>query len=402
MTRGGGFTLIELLVVIAIIAILAAILFPVFSKAREKARQTTCTSNQKQLATATMMYVQENEETMPETDFWSTVDGASGKILICPTAGKKIANAYAYNANIAGLGLGELDDPTEVALTADSEAANNLMSSPSDVTFRHVDKAIISYVDGHVTLTKDAMSVVLLRDSTLLNGMSSNGTNVNQDGTAEFGFIKGYNSADNTVAESAMTAHTTFAWLSASKEIKFSYNHGPQAIYTLPATKFVNDEGVAPTEWWGLSMDLKFESNHASQAIVAYVDIIDGDPGLLLGRLYIQLWNWSSANNYIAILVGGNHSSQNPAAKTVLFKAKEYSGMPPKEYFEPGTKLIAGPKKLTFVLDKNGIGSISYGGYTASAQIPGADLAKSPKVRFAHSGAPNGSVYMSNLSFGAK
>ena len=54
-----GFTLIELLVVIAIIAILAAILFPVFARAREKARQASCQSNLKQLATAMMMYCQD-------------------------------------------------------------------------------------------------------------------------------------------------------------------------------------------------------------------------------------------------------------------------------------------------------------------------------------------------------
>ena len=60
-----GFTLIELLVVIAIIAILAAILFPVFSRAREKARQTSCLSNQKQLGLAVMMYVQDNDEVYP-------------------------------------------------------------------------------------------------------------------------------------------------------------------------------------------------------------------------------------------------------------------------------------------------------------------------------------------------
>ena len=57
-----GFTLIELLVVIAIIAILAAILFPVFARAREKARQASCSSNLKQLATAWLMYAQDYDE----------------------------------------------------------------------------------------------------------------------------------------------------------------------------------------------------------------------------------------------------------------------------------------------------------------------------------------------------
>lgn len=59
-----GFTLIELLVVIAIIAILAAILFPVFARAREKARQTSCLNNAKQMATAVQMYVQDYDETV--------------------------------------------------------------------------------------------------------------------------------------------------------------------------------------------------------------------------------------------------------------------------------------------------------------------------------------------------
>jgi len=60
-----GFTLIELLVVIAIIAILAAILFPVFARAREKARQASCQSNEKQLALSMIMYIQDYDELLP-------------------------------------------------------------------------------------------------------------------------------------------------------------------------------------------------------------------------------------------------------------------------------------------------------------------------------------------------
>jgi len=65
MQRKQGFTLIELLVVIAIIAILAAILFPVFAQAREKARQASCESNLKQIGLAFKMYVQDYDEKWP-------------------------------------------------------------------------------------------------------------------------------------------------------------------------------------------------------------------------------------------------------------------------------------------------------------------------------------------------
>jgi prepilin-type N-terminal cleavage/methylation domain-containing protein len=65
--RRYGFTLIELLVVIAIIAILAAILFPVFAQARESARKSSCLSNARQIGLAAMMYAQDWDEILPET-----------------------------------------------------------------------------------------------------------------------------------------------------------------------------------------------------------------------------------------------------------------------------------------------------------------------------------------------
>lgn len=107
-----GFTLIELLVVIAIIAILASILFPVFAKAREKARQAACESNEKQLGLAFIQYTQDYDEYFPPG---SNTNGAgwagqlyqyvkSTGVFACPddstpsVAGGS-AVSYAYNAN---------------------------------------------------------------------------------------------------------------------------------------------------------------------------------------------------------------------------------------------------------------------------------------------------------------
>jgi prepilin-type N-terminal cleavage/methylation domain-containing protein len=162
-----GFTLIELLVVIAIIAILAAILFPVFGKAREKARQTRCLSNQKQIALAIQMWTQENEEKFPTADdkLWSTLNIAA-KALQCASAPPQTANAYCYNDFLSGKAIAEFNNPLIVPLTADGAHAatpsstpptyDNIMYGAADVAYRHDNKTslIFSALDGHVETTK--------------------------------------------------------------------------------------------------------------------------------------------------------------------------------------------------------------------------------------------------------
>ena len=82
-----GFTLIELLVVIAIIAILAAILFPVFAQAREAARTVSCLSNNKQIGTAQVMYVQDYDETIvPWRNCPTSNNGQAAGLQTCTTA----------------------------------------------------------------------------------------------------------------------------------------------------------------------------------------------------------------------------------------------------------------------------------------------------------------------------
>ncbi len=94
-----GFTLIELLVVIAIIAILAAILFPVFARARDRARQTACLSNMRQIGTAMMMYAQDYDERLPP--YWVVhFPGGSGQPRGFAFAHYDLVHPYIMNEQV--------------------------------------------------------------------------------------------------------------------------------------------------------------------------------------------------------------------------------------------------------------------------------------------------------------
>ncbi len=139
--RMRGFTLIELLVVIAIIAILAAILFPVFARAREKARQTTCLNNVKSIVLAALMYVQDYDETLPLCSYGGTTSYSwtvatepymkNWQILCCPSRGAYtterhvLGNAttllgayphYGLNSSIDGVKLAQIGRVAETVL----------------------------------------------------------------------------------------------------------------------------------------------------------------------------------------------------------------------------------------------------------------------------------------------
>ncbi|MHB9134220.1 MAG: type II secretion system protein [Armatimonadota bacterium] len=171
VTRYHGFTLIELLVVIAIIAILAAILFPVFAKAREKARQTTCLNNQRQIGTAMQMFIQDHEEKFPDAKTWnqdlSGPYGVTGEVWDCPTithSGSEGEPDYFFvgGSFLSNMALGDVKNPADTPMIIDEaepgttyppyvndKGTNDLMQVVAQVDPRHSTGANITYVDGH-------------------------------------------------------------------------------------------------------------------------------------------------------------------------------------------------------------------------------------------------------------
>ena len=187
-----GFTLIELLVVIAIIAILAAILFPVFAKAREKARQASCQSNEKQIALSILMYCQDYDGRFspqwikPEAKYYCWPDilepyMKNSQVLRCPSNQNvkggvgTIQTNYGINnphvtVNAGGntLPLDSHSHPAEVLLLADSyttgtQVCPNVfcpleapawLGSTYSLGMMHNEGTNCAFIDGHVKWMK--------------------------------------------------------------------------------------------------------------------------------------------------------------------------------------------------------------------------------------------------------
>lgn len=154
-THRAGYTLIEILVTIGIILVLTALIFPVFFQAREKGRQSTCLSNQRQIAMNILMDIKGTDDSLPAADMvWKSED-LSAKILICPSK-PDLPNGYAYNVLLSGAALGSITSPSTTILTGDASSAaagnGNIAAEPADYDHRHQGKFIVSFVDMHAKL----------------------------------------------------------------------------------------------------------------------------------------------------------------------------------------------------------------------------------------------------------
>lgn len=203
MKNRSGFTLIELLVVIAIIAILAAILFPVFAKAREKARQISCASNEKQLGLAFTQYSQDFDEQYPcplsgmsagALRGW-TGEGWAGelypyikskKVFICPDDPNLNSYvSYAYNTAFV---ISSADVPQTVTLAQLNSPAKTVMLVECSNTYYRCDVSQVNEQNDPITNGTNTSGWNCNLTTGYLGADTNEYMTSNQWGTAQIGY----------------------------------------------------------------------------------------------------------------------------------------------------------------------------------------------------------------------
>ena len=283
-----GFTLIELLVVIAIIALLAAMLFPVFARAREKARQTTCMNNQRQIATAILIYAQDNDEMLPgPATVWQSIN-VPNAILRCPTTKNTVKNGYCYNGVLSpdngqtGISLGNNTLTTAIILTMDGLSTSvDYYASPKypnvaywtcDYDYRHDNNVIASYTDGHVVLTNNLVGGFPAQYPTLKAADFANGSLNGFSSSQNWGYVA---SESDPLASDGWALHlkvntdgTTYNNHSASITKSVS---GSDPLYYALHTAFAAHKGSTsqiqismPIRWvaTGCSLEVRITDNN--------------------------------------------------------------------------------------------------------------------------------------------
>jgi prepilin-type processing-associated H-X9-DG protein len=147
--------------IVPVAAIGAAVLFPVYARSREAAKVSTCMSNMHELAIATIMYTDVNNGKLPTSAKWTTQikDYLKVPLMACPSGGA----VYAFNKNLSGLKLGNIQNPAEVVLFFEAKPGlPNASGSRADAILPHngakviPHRCVIAFADGHVKLFSSA------------------------------------------------------------------------------------------------------------------------------------------------------------------------------------------------------------------------------------------------------
>lgn len=170
---GTGDTFIFILIGLFILIVLVFFFMPVVPIDHEKARQTQCMNNVRQLVVSIQLYQQDHNGKFPnQATIWRDLSSPPNTV-ICPIYGKNKGNGYGYNVNIAGKTLESkgMPEAQNLVVLADSKTPLHQLSVLTDIDFRHANKAVVGFADGHVALLPSG-SIGPLQPKTLNTGGS--------------------------------------------------------------------------------------------------------------------------------------------------------------------------------------------------------------------------------------